>query len=452
MSFSIDIDSPIPSHPSQPSGIYYPGQTIHGTLSYTIPKQRSLHSITLTLRAKLETYYVETRSSTGAGLTHGPRKPMRETIRLFEENRKLFEGPYDVPAQTFQWKFEFVVPRGTHVDRSGVSSGKKGGNKGFIDDGYGELPPSFEWQDKSMSHDSSAKIRYKFVARAESGGLFATDEKEWPIQIRRVSESPDSQLISVEKGFQPISWSSHKLRPEGEKLNMRQRLRSVVSDNPELGTPSLNFKAWVGMPRCFNPDQKFDVNFRLVYEKKGDLDPDKPTLMLDSVKFAFKTRTEVMIKRGSFAGMTISGDRQCEGRHLIAEKIVKLGDGGSGITLPLDGEAVKVGELCVGEWKRVEDMDLIGDFVTWIINHGYWMSIEAVVRHVQTGRTWNLPTGFVIKLRDEYVPELVSAADERHDQEEDVLPGYEDDVQPPEHEDGKARGGNSTLEKSRSLG
>lgn len=137
---------------------------------------------------------------------------------------------------------------------------------------------------------------------------------------------------------------------------------------------------------------------------------------------------------------------------MIAERMIKLGDSGSGVTLPLDGESVKVGECCVGEWKRVEGISLIGDFVTWIINYGYWMTIEAVVRHVQTGRTWNLETGFMIKLRDEYVPALASAADEAHDQHEDELPGYEDDVQPPEHEDGKAQASSSGGEKNRGVG
>lgn len=447
MSFSLHLKPPVPSHPSQPPDIYYPGQTLHGTLSYTITKQRSLRSIELTLRAKLETFYVETRSSTGAGLTHGPRKPMRETIRLFEDNRRLFEGPYDVPPQTFEWPFEFMIPRGTHIDRSGVSSGKKGGERGFIDDGYGELPPSFEWQDKTMSHDSSAKVRYKLVARAESAGLFATDEKEWPIEMRRISDSPDSQLISVQKGFQSVSWSSHKLRAEGEKLNFRQRLRSVVSDDPDLGSPSLNFKSWISMPRYFSVDQKFDVDFRLVHEKKGDLDPEKPTLMLEYIKFSLQTQTEVLIKRGTFAGMTISGDRRCEGRHPLAAGLLKLGDGGTGVVLPLDGESVMVGETSVKEWKYTEGTKFLGDFVTWIINYGYWMHVEIMIRHVQTGRTWRLETGFVVKLRDEYVPALALTIDEAHDQHEDVLPGYEDDIQPPDHEDGRLKENSGRVEK-----
>lgn len=453
MSFSIKLDSPIPSHPSQQSDTYYPGQTIHGTLSYTIPKQRTLNSINLNFRAKLETNYVETRTSSGAGLTHGPRRPMREIIRLFEDTRTLFEGPYDVPAQTFSWPFEFVVPRGTHVDRSGIASGKKGGTKGFIDDGYGELPPSFEWHDRTMVHDAAAKVRYKLVARAESGGLFGTDEKEWPITLRRVSDTPDSQVISVRKEFSPVSWSSHKLRPEGQKLNVRQRLRSVVSDDPGLETPTITFRAWTGMPRCFTADQKFDVDFCLVYEKKGDLEPEKPKLMLDTVKLSLKARTQVMVKRGGFVGMTVAGDRQCEGRYLVAERTARLGDGGNGVVLPLDGTPVKVGEMCVGEWRGGEGVNLMGDFVTWTIKYGYWVSVEAVVRHVETGKTWNLDTGFAVRLRDEYVPALASALmDGAHDQGEDILPGYEDDVQPPEHEDGKAQEGDRRGEKNQELG
>lgn len=455
MSFSIIFDPPTPFDPSQPPETYYPGQLLHGTLTYILPKQRTLNNITLTLRAKLETNYVETRGPTGgglagAGLTHGPRRPMREIIRLFEESRTLFQGPYSVPAQTFEWRFDFTVPKRVNVDRSGLSSGKKGGHKGFINDGFGDLPPSFEWHDRTVIHDASAKIKYKLVARVESGGLFGTDEKEWPVVIRRVAKYPDPQLISVQKEFQPVSWSSQKLRPEGEKLNVRQRLRSIVSDDPALATPSLNFKAWIGMPRCFSADQSFDVDFALTYDRRADIDPENPGLILDSVKFSLRARTQILVKRGSLVGITISGDRQCQGHYTVAEHFVKLGTGGNGLPLPLDGAVVKIGNICIGQWRDGEAVNLLGDFTTWLVKHGYWIGVDAVVRHRETGKTWNLGTGIPIQLRDRYVPEL---ADERdgEDGDGDILPGYEDDVQPPdlegESEEEKNGEGTSRSEK-----
>lgn len=445
MSFTLALDPPFPSHPHQQPEVFYPGQSLRGTLTYTLPKQRSLNSITLALRAKLETNFVETRGATGgglagAGLTHGPRRPMREIIRLFEDSRTLFQGPYDVPSQTFEWKFDFLIPRTVKVDRSGLASGRKGGFKGFIDDGYGDLPPSLDWHDRTVIHDASAKIKYKLVARVESSGLFGNDENEWPIQIRRVSKYPDPVLISVQKEFMAVSWSSQKLRPEGEKFGVRQRMRSIVSSDPGLATPSLNFRASVSMPRCFSANQRFDVDFALVYDRRSDTDPQNPSLWLDSVKLSLRARTKIMVKRGSLVGITISGDRQCEGQYIVAERTARLGNAEKGLRLPLDGTAVKIGDMCIGEWRDGEGVNLLGDFVTWIVKHGYWIAVQAVIRHGETDKMWTLETGFSVQLRDLYVPELADPEDDDVG-DGDVLPGYGDDVQPPDHESAEEKNG-----------
>lgn len=181
------------------------------------------------------------------------------------------------------------------------------------------------------------------------------------------------------------------------------------------------------------------------------MDPPNPSLWLDSVKLSLRARTKIMVKRGSLVGITISGDRQCEGQYLVAERTVKLGTAEKGLRLPLDGTAVKVGDMCVGEWRDGDGVNLLGDFVTWIVKHGYWISVQAVVRHSETDKIWNLDTGFPVQLRDVYVPELADDVDDEHG-DGDVLPGYEDDVQPPGHEgaDGKnGQGESSTRDEKR---
>lgn len=427
MSFDLVLDQPKPTCSSQLPETYHPGQILSGTLTYNLSKQRTLNSITLTLRGKLEGNYVEIRTNSSLALTQGPRRPMKEVIRLFEDTRMLFNGPYDVPAQKFEWPFEFHIPPFVEHRRSD----EKGRSKGFINDGWGELPPSFDWIDRTMIHDASIKIRYKLVASVQSGGLFGNEEREWPITIRRVSILPVPGLRSQPAEFgSGVSWKSHKLRVEGEKLGMRQRLKSVVSDDPALKMPGINFRAWVHMPRCFSATQKFDVGFGILYNKVEENDPEKPILLLENVRLILKSRTQMTIKRGEFVGMTITGDRKCEGWQVVADHMVKFGVGKDQI-LPLDGESVHVGEMCVGDWKNREGAVLLGNFVTWTVKYGYWLAVEASVRHKDTGKVFTLDTGFSVELRDTYAPELSGKAG-RANGNEDELPQYGDDVRPPD--------------------
>lgn len=147
-----------------------------------------------------------------------------------------------------------------------------------------------------------------------------------------------------------------------------------------------------------------------------------------------------MVKRGSLVGITISGDRQCEGQYIVAERTAKMGNAEKGLRLPLDGTAVKVGDMCVGEWRDGESVNLLGDFMTWIVKHGHWISVQAVVRHGETDKTWTLDTGFSVQLRDMYFPELADEEDINHE-DGDVLPAYGDDIQPPNHEDADGKSG-----------
>lgn len=214
---------------------YFPGQRITGKVVATFTKQQPVTVANINFRGKVETEYTEGRNGP-AGNTHGPRRRARETIRLFEYDQELFRGPYDIMPQTLEWPFDFTIPTQCYHERVDNS------DPGFIEDGWSETPSSFSWVDYAYTHSARARVKYKLTATIQSGGLFKNHDIEVPVTIQRISDVAAPRVKLTRHEILPSQcWSSSDLRQQS--LTFRQKLKHLTSDDPELKTPCIAFRA-----------------------------------------------------------------------------------------------------------------------------------------------------------------------------------------------------------------
>lgn len=408
-----------PEHGQQ--HIYFPGQTLRGHVIYTTTKQRKIHRASISFRGKIETEYSEGRRGM-AGNTHGPRKHEEEVIRLFDFNQVLFQGPYDVPPQTFSWPFEFEVPTYIESQRAPNLSAK------FIPNGTSLIPPTFTAYAAHIGYEAHAKIKYKLAVVVDKGGLFGCEDLELPITILRVAQNPPpmkSQLVLRE--FLPIQqWSSRDLAQDNHTV--KQKFKRVFSDDPELKAPSIAFRAFVHFPLAVSASQQFLMAFSIKHRKVGINDPESPMLVLQSLKASLRSGTTMYAK----------GVR-CQAVTPIVDHVYKF----KPCELPLDGSEVYIGDSQrLADW-RSDVLKFSGDFETYTVERQHSLRIEAVVRHPETKHQFYVKGEFPLEVLDPHPDELgidmsESSADQagssssrRRDTADDELPGYYDDTRPP---------------------
>lgn len=404
--------------------IYFPGQTISGNVEYKLPKQRRIHHVTISFRGKITTVHAESRKGT-SGATHGPRRRTEEVLRLFDYKIKLFEGPYDVPPQTFRWPFEFEIP--THVDVRRTENR----NPGFINDGSSALPPSFEFDTATFSYSAAARIKYKLIVIVDSAGLFNNDEVELPIVIRRMA-APNifSDLHMTRREIlPPIYWTSRDLRLQAH--TMKQKFRHVFSSDPELQTPGIAFRAFITIPQSVTAYQSWPLDLSIDHFKRGPNDPESPNLILNSVRLALYSKTELTAAR---TGPIVSGDRYAQGGTFEAEKQLMLKQ----VDLPLNNTPVRIAEnVKLADWAKG---GFLGGFMTYTIRHTHKLRVEVLINHKETRHLFQLKMDVPIRVQDATYTELgiepplgppPDAAVTREIVDDPDLPRYEDDVMPP---------------------
>ncbi|KAK5941277.1 hypothetical protein PMZ80_006555 [Knufia obscura] len=410
---------------------FYLGEAIRGRVVFKLPKQRKIAFASITFRGKIDTEYVESRRGK-AGSTHGPRVRAHEVLRLFEYTENLFRGPFDVPPQTFSWPFTFTIP--THVEHARV------GNRspGFIPDGISPLPPTLSWEDFTFTHDARARIKYKLVAHIDSGGLFKNEDIELSIPISRFSTVPPPYPQLVKHEFIPSPcWSSRELRDQPHSL--KQKFRHLTSNDPELKTPCIAFKAWVHFPLQLAPDQKTAIAFSIQHHRVTPNDPEAPELVLDALRLSLYSRTAMTAANTAFgSSFSLTGDRYCQGSQHEAGTTISF----KPTRLDLEGKEVYLSDsICLADWTASPHMSFMGDFETYTIMRGHRIRVEADVRHPATGHVFQLRTEIRFEVLDEYMPELASGmaiprADggtvTRYEDIDNELPAYHEDVRPPE--------------------
>lgn len=409
----------------------YPGQELRGNVVFQLSKQRKITTASITFRGKIDTEHVESRRG-AAGVSHGPRSHSQEVIRLFEDSHILFQGPFDVPPQTFSWPFAITIPTYVEHRRRGNTS------PGFIPDGVSTLPPSIDWSDIAITHDAKGRIKYKLVARIESGGLFNNEDVEVPITILSFATVPPPKPQLLTHQFSHQRWPSRELR--GQPHTLRQKFKHITSKDPELKTPCIAFDAWVHFPLQLALHQKTAIAFSTQHHRVTPNDPEAPDLILHSLRLDLKSITSIKVVRNRMSVALNLPDRHCTGRADLASHSITFPP----THLDLNGKDTCISsDICLADWwqDKNHSKPVVGDFDTYTVSRRHLMNIKADVRHPPTGHVFHMTTEFRFELLDEYMPAMaqsmeVSAVSRgqttRHKDIDPELPAYHEDVRPPE--------------------
>ncbi|KAK6373114.1 hypothetical protein LTR64_005035 [Lithohypha guttulata] len=406
---------------------YYPGQTIRGYVNYTISKQRRIKTASLSFRGKITTTHAESRRGP-SGNTHGPRMRTEEILRLFDFSEQLFQGPYDVPPQKFNWPFEFDIP--THVEiRRANSRGS-----GFVHGGRDRLPPSFDFDAATYNYHASARIKYKLAVFVDNGGFFRNDELELPITIRRAAMVRPPSIVQnrLREFLPPPCWTNRSFRPESHTL--RQKFKHVFTNDPELRTPCIAFQAFVSLPVAMTAEQGFPVDFSIKHIRITKDDPESPALTLDSIRLSLWSHTQLITAR---AGSPLPGDRYAEGGEFVADQVLYF----EPVKLPLDATPVKVAQdIKLMDWRGAGSVHLLSSFLIVTVRHVHRLRVEAIVRHEETSHQFQMKVEVPCRILDPSARDLgldellyrsVEAEFDGLEAVDMELPRYEDDVRPP---------------------
>ncbi|RMZ87621.1 hypothetical protein DV736_g5152, partial [Chaetothyriales sp. CBS 134916] len=255
------------------------------------------------------------------------------------------------------------------------------------------LPPSFFWESNTVSHNARAYIKYKLVARVDSGALFKNHKLELAILVTRFSPDPLSRPQILTHEYRPSpQWSSSALRVQSHTL--KQKFRRMTSNQPELKTACIAFRAYVFFPARLSLQQHAPIAFSIKPFRITPNDPEAPQLCLDSLALTLKSHTAMVASASSRR----STDRFAESKELETSRIIRF----NRVVLPLDGTKVMLrDDVCLAKWRPGEGW--IGSFSTYTITRDYGMEVDAVVRHTETGHVFSLKTEFPFCVLDPHL-------------------------------------------------
>lgn len=422
--------------------VFRPGDVIHGKVIYQLTKSKNIEKATISLSGLLKTEYIPMQNG-NAALLQGPRRPSREKIELFDTQQVvLFQGPYKVPPQTFEWPFEVVLPRtcsrgsssAGRVPPENLSTNAPGlpANDADID-----LPPSYKWRDMLVGRDASAEIAYSLSVSVSSGGrlggLFSGDSHELSLVVRPPF-TPASQSLDLKPTaydvFPTVAWSSSQLRPAERRLSLKNKMKSTFSSDPTLKTPCLAFTLVAYVPRSLDLHQRFALSFSVRHERKTENDPESPTLELCHLALVLKGHTTMIVGRTGL----FQEERMTQGEELLANHKVELP---TALHLPIEGDMITVAEdLCLADWLGKEAVEnpetLLSDFTTWAVKLGHRLAMQVTVRHAETEKEFKFAMQVPIELKHSETGTVQHQGGEsssKFDQEQ--LPRYERDEKPP---------------------
>lgn len=398
------------------STIFHPGETIRGSVKYKITKQRTIQNATLKLEGSLKAEYIPVQQNSSAmTLLQGPRRPNKLSRILLENNTKLFDGPYDVPPQEFEWPFEFTIPWTTEIAMPTQQ------NEGQSVNVQMDLPPSYNWYNQAIAHTVHAQVAYRLIVKIECSGLLKNDSLEQILTIRRQRDAsePITELKPRRHDLPPISWSSQDLRPAERRLSLGQKMKSKVSKDPALRAPTLTFTSAVYVPDSIGISQRFDVNFSLSYKRESENDPEDPTFVLAKLRLTWSERTTMnMPKTGLFTHET-----RCQNELILARREIDLN---RGIEVLGEGQLIEIAkDVCVNDWLEKSSATLPGDFDIFVIQLHYRLAVELEVKHEESGKVFRLSTSCPIRLVDEIsneAPKYQAESSSTTDHEQ--LPAY----------------------------
>ncbi|KAF4553782.1 Hypothetical protein D9617_6g095150 [Elsinoe fawcettii] len=350
--------------------IFAPGDVIHGKVIYDIRgSQEKLDDVQVVFRGKMTTKI--TRNSGGGANGNRQRKTNREEIYLFKNSVQLFRGPFDMQPQRLEWPFEVQFPDACSWNRE-----KHGDDQTYAPPGQIPLPPSF-----SMSLGSAeAVVDYLLKVKVNDGSLTRSQEQVIPLQFSPLAPTPQPDPILRLVSFPYTKWSSRELRPE--KHDFKQKMRHVFTSDPSLKTPEINFSLKFGIPNRMYPGQVAPLALALTYKQSAPVDPEAPTLVLESLGISLKSNT-IFRARSTFS------DWDKDEQQQVAYVSYKCNT-----PMPLDGTTIHpVADFGIASFQRssqAKGQMLPPDFISWTINHSHYVKANVCIRHKESGHLFEI--------------------------------------------------------------
>lgn len=395
---------------------FHPGETVRGRVKYKVSKQRTIQTAAITLNGSLKAEYIPVQQNNSAlVLVQGPRRPNKLKVSLFEHTTKLFDGPYSVPPQEFDWPFEFIIPNETETELTRQRSGTQ--SLDFVFD----LPPSYTWSHQPIAHNVYAEIAYKLAVKVECSGLLKNDSLDQVLILRqrRNTSGLESEVKPRRNALPLVSWTSHELRPAERRLSLSQKMKSKVSKDPALKAPTLTFESAVYLPHAVDLQIPFSISFSLTHRTENENDPSDPSFVLEKLRLTWSERTSITLpKTGIFTNESLS-----KGEIILARRDIELIQK---IEIPAEGQVVEIArDICISDWLEKDKANIPGDFDTFVIQLGYRLAVELEIRHVESEKTFRLSTSCPIRLLDaapDQLPEYAAGSSAlQHDEQ---LPAY----------------------------
>ncbi|KAK5088759.1 hypothetical protein LTR05_002981 [Lithohypha guttulata] len=370
---------------------FEPGETISGSVVYRTIKQRSIQHAAISFDGSIKIEYIPTgQNNAGLGFASGPRRPNKYRNTLIDDRVTLFEGPYDVPPQVFEWPFEFTIPQTCRLIADGESIEQmRSVSPNTTAPGEDVLPPSYVWHHQTIGRNARVDVVYKLSVDVKCSGLLNNDSIERVVTIRQQQGHPISSTDQkpTRCDFPSISWASNSLRLPGERVSFKQKMKSTFSSDPALKPPSLSFKAAAYLPHNIGLSQRFKIGMSVEQQKLAEHDSEDPSLLLEKMSLTLKTHTTIAVpKTGLF-----TQERLCQGEEILAQHEVLLGN--NGIDLPTDGRLVDAADgLCLQDWLKDDHKKILASLETSILHVGYRLAVDIILRHEKTNKQFRLGT------------------------------------------------------------
>jgi len=273
----IHLGNEAPGH--TPPHCYLPGQTISGKVVFELAKDHEIPKVSIRFRGKLKVVIQR----------QGEQSTQSYRYTFFSFEQILFNGgQFKMRATTYEWPFEFTVPR-NYTPRNIANEFDDNGQ--FVVTGPQTLPPS---SDDEYRGRGRAAIIYKLYAHIPRFNLPDWDATRMvTISPARMEASPELQYVAKGKLLME-PWERYRYRYDANYTPRSLTKREILSDtfrgNSE--TQQVEFSVEISAPRFAIVGKACPISVRVVTAPTEMVLPD---FKLTEVELRISCRTHVRI-------------------------------------------------------------------------------------------------------------------------------------------------------------
>ncbi|KAF2496018.1 hypothetical protein BU16DRAFT_560868 [Lophium mytilinum] len=339
--------------------VYRPGDKVEGVVFFFPTTQQHIKSLALDFSGRCITkttrpQYV--RPSDG-------RPPILEGLKRLEAEATLFRFEQNllvdstITAKKHSWPFEFTFPSHTRDRYPKWADSSK-----FPKDVH-QLPPSYHVYMDEPGRE--ATITYAVTANVSYGRRQHKSDKATLHELKFFNDSNlRSHFIAptpMPHVLKEQRWTSPALRPA--KHTLKQKLEHVVTQNPNLRTPSISIVPTIYCPPSISPRQDIPLKVSLQHiRRRPAVDPEHIDCIFQSLNVSITTYNRTVCE-GGIQDVT-EQRRNCVTRRDINTSI------------PLDDSPFSI----VSNLRLDDNAQCIASFATFTASRSYRLVIEMAVK------------------------------------------------------------------------